>query len=221
MDDQRLYQKATLTNGIIKEKYFIGGLYEKEITNGIERELCYISTPAGTIAVKESKNNTDKWYFLTHDHLGSVHCILNEEGNIEQELSFDPFGNRIDPLTWQAFEDGTEPDYIFDRGYTMHEHLDNFDLINMNGRVYDPVVARFLSPDPYVQAPGYSQSFNRYSYVMNNPLKYTDPTGNKWWHCALGDVLSGGALSSAAVLFGILLLQHLIYKLQQPCRQLH
>ena len=47
----------------------------------------------------------------------------------------------------------------------------------MNGRVYDPRLGRFLSPDPYVQAPGYSQSFNRYSYVWNNPLKYTDPDG--------------------------------------------
>jgi hypothetical protein len=47
----------------------------------------------------------------------------------------------------------------------------------MNGRVYDPLVSRFLSPDPYIQAPDYSQSFNRYSYCINNPLKYTDPTG--------------------------------------------
>ena len=47
----------------------------------------------------------------------------------------------------------------------------------MNGRVYDPVLARFLSPDPYVQAPDYTQNFNRYSYCYNNPFKYTDPSG--------------------------------------------
>lgn len=47
----------------------------------------------------------------------------------------------------------------------------------MNGRVYDPWLGRFLSPDPIVQAPNYSQSYNRYSYVFNNPLKYVDPTG--------------------------------------------
>jgi RHS repeat-associated protein len=62
-------------------------------------------------------------------------------------------------------------------GLTGHEHLPEFKLINMNGRVYDPVVGRFLSPDPFVQAPDFSQSFNRYSYCLNNPLKYTDPTG--------------------------------------------
>jgi RHS repeat-associated protein len=70
------------------------------------------------------------------------------------------------------------------------EHWDNFSLINMNGREYDPVVARFLSPDPYVQAADYSQSFNRYSYVLNNPLKYTDPDG-EWVHLAVGAVFGG------------------------------
>jgi RHS repeat-associated protein len=68
---------------------------------------------------------------------------------------------------------------MFDRGYTGHEHLSEFGLINMNGRVYDPLVSRFLSPDPYIQAPGYTQSYNRYGYVFNNPLKYIDPTGYK------------------------------------------
>lgn len=68
---------------------------------------------------------------------------------------------------------------MFDRGYTGHEHLPEFGLINMNGRVYDPIVSRFLSPDPYIQAPGFTQSFNRYGYVFNNPLKYIDPTGYK------------------------------------------
>lgn len=43
--------------------------------------------------------------------------------------------------------------------------------------MYDPLTARFLSPDPFVQMPSFSQSFNRYSYCLNNPLKYTDPDG--------------------------------------------
>lgn len=56
-------------------------------------------------------------------------------------------------------------------GYTGHEHLDEFGLINMNGRLYDPLLARFLSPDPYVQEMENPQNFNRYSYCLNNPLK--------------------------------------------------
>ena len=64
------------------------------------------------------------------------------------------------------------------RGYTFHEHLEMVGLINMNGRVYDPILGRMLSPDNYVQAPDNTQSFNRYSYCWNNPLKYTDPSGD-------------------------------------------
>jgi len=79
---------------------------------------------------------------------------------------------------------------MFDRGFTGHEHLPQFGLINMNGRVYDPFLARFLSPDPYVQAPDYSQNFNRYSYAFNNPLKYTDPDG-EWVHLVVGAVIGG------------------------------
>uniref|UniRef100_UPI0024A67658 RHS repeat-associated core domain-containing protein n=1 Tax=Pelagibius sp. Alg239-R121 TaxID=2993448 RepID=UPI0024A67658 len=63
------------------------------------------------------------------------------------------------------------------RGFTGHEHLDGVGLIHMNGRVYDPTLGRFLSADPNVQAPDDTQSFNRYSYVKNNPLSYTDPSG--------------------------------------------
>ncbi len=59
----------------------------------------------------------------------------------------------------------------------MHEYLPEFDLINMNGRVYDPYTALFLSPDPYIQAPDFTQNYNRYAYVLNNPLRYTDPSG--------------------------------------------
>jgi RHS repeat-associated protein len=64
-----------------------------------------------------------------------------------------------------------------DRGFTSHEHLDELNLIHMNGRVYDPVLGRFMTADPFIQAPGNLQSYNRYSYVFNNPLAYTDPSG--------------------------------------------
>jgi RHS repeat-associated protein len=76
-----------------------------------------------------------------------------------------------------------------------------FGLVNMNARLYDPAVGRFLSPDPYVQTPDFSQNFNRYSYVLNNPLKYTDPSGEKWWHWLIGDIFTGGLLSSTAIGF--------------------
>ena len=63
----------------------------------------------------------------------------------------------------------------------MHEHIDEMGIINMNGRIYDPLIGRFMSADPYIQAPSDLQSFNRYAYVRNNPLNLTDPSGYSWW----------------------------------------
>ncbi len=65
----------------------------------------------------------------------------------------------------------------FNRGYTGHEHLDMFGIINMNGRVYDPATAMFFSPDPFVSSQGDWLNYNRYAYVLNNPMRYTDPSG--------------------------------------------
>ena len=67
--------------------------------------------------------------------------------------------------------------HTFDRGYTLHEHYDDFDLINMNGRLYDPVLGRMLSPDIAIQDDYNAQAYNRYSYCFNNPLRFTDPSG--------------------------------------------
>ena len=69
----------------------------------------------------------------------------------------------------------------FDRGFTGHEHLYDFGLINMNGRMYDPLLSSFLSPDNYMQDPTSQQGFNRYAYCMYNPLKYVDPSGNRYY----------------------------------------
>ncbi len=92
-----------------------------------------------------------------------------------------------DPETWSGGFAGRPK---FDRGFTGHEHLYGFGLINMNGRMYDPVMSSFLSPDNYVQAPDFSQSFNRYAYCLNNPLKYVDPDG-EFWHIVIGAAIGG------------------------------
>ena len=68
-----------------------------------------------------------------------------------------------------------------------HRHHYEHNLINMNGRTYDPVISRFTSPDILIQSPTNSQSFNRYIYVWNNPLKYNDPTGYETNDDGMGD----------------------------------
>jgi RHS repeat-associated protein len=109
-------------------------------------------------------------------HLSLINCLTGEVGSIEQELSFDAWGNRRDPDTWQNLT-AAPAGLITDRGFTGHLYLDGFKLINMNGRIYDPVLGRFLSPDNFVQDAGSTQDYNRYSYCGNNPLIYTDPSG--------------------------------------------
>jgi RHS repeat-associated protein len=160
--------------------------------------------PLGVFAVHIIKpDDTEEINYIHKDHLGSWNTITDESGSRIQELSFDAWGNRRDPATWRAFA-GTPPEPLFDRGFTGHEHLYAFNLINMNGRVYDPIVSRMLSPDNFIQAPGFSQSLNRYSYCWNNPLKYTDPTGQElgvennrkfFWWVHRGDSYSSQSIS--------------------------
>jgi RHS repeat-associated protein len=84
--------------------------------------------------------------------------------------------------TWEAYAPGSEPAlFIAGRGYTGHEHLPWFSLINMNGRVYDPLTGQFLNADNFNQAPDRLMGFNRYAYALNNPLLYTDPDGEFAW----------------------------------------
>ena len=111
---------------------------------------------------------------VTYNHIDSWTTITDSQGTILQELSYDAWGNLRNPTTWSGSFTGTP---LIDRGFTGHEHLYGFGLINMNGRMYDPVMSSFLSVDSYVQDPENSQNFNRYAYCFNNPLRYTDPSG--------------------------------------------
>lgn len=177
-------------------RYYLGGQYEMDVEANTER--LYLggdaySSPA--VYVKEAGN----WniYYICRDYQGSITHIVNANGSLKQELSYDPWGRLRDPNTQQVYAVGAEPVLFLARGYTGHEHLTVFGLINMNARLYDPALGRFLSPDPYVQSPDNSQNFNRYSYCLNNPLRYSDPSGKITWN----DIIAG-----AAIVAGIFLL---------------
>ncbi len=160
--------------GVNIKKYY-SGLFEREIKNSVTRDLHYIMAYGETVAIYEATGGNGQMHYVHNDHLGSLNVFTNESGTIEQELSFDAWGNRRNPATLQNLTNAPSG-LITDRGFTGHEHMDAFKLINMNGRVYDPLLARFLSPDNYVQANN-TQNYNSYSYCLNNPLSFVDPSG--------------------------------------------
>ena len=164
-DCERWYSELA-DDGVTSRSTVYAGNYEKVTENGVTREFYYLD--GNVIVVKQ--NDTFTPYLAFTDHLGSVLAILDEYGLYRFRAEYDVWGKPT-----------VNPNLIgFHRGYTGHEMLPEFDLINMNGRLYDPMIGRFLSPDNYVQEPDNSQNFNRYSYCLNNPLKYTDPSGESF-----------------------------------------
>lgn len=178
-------------------RYYIGGVYEIDETLAGNTERLYLggdAYSAAAVYVKESGSWTVN--YIGRDYLGSIIHVVDQTGVVRQELSYDSWGRLRDPLTQALFELDIRLTLVLgDRGYTGHEHLPEFGLINMNARLYDPVVGRFLSPDPYVQAPDFSQNFNRYSYALNNPLRFTDPNGEFAFIPFLVAAVVGGAIN--------------------------
>lgn len=185
---QQRVQRLDNENGALKTTSYIGKLYERIESAGEVEHVHYM----GEFAVhswKEISGQRNNVYFH-RDHIGSIVAKTDESiqsANNIRHLANEPWGQRQDQY-WDGSLLGSlsgseleEVTYATTRGFTDHEHLDGVGLIHMNGRVYDPIVGRFVSPDPWIQDLQNSQSFNRYSYVWNNPLRYTDPTGEIVW----------------------------------------
>ena len=155
------------------------------ISTGVTEFVTYLGGDGYSAPVVYKKNynsagaiTNEQMLYLHRDYQGSILAITNDTGAIVEKRQFDAWGailkvqdgagNVLNGLT------------ILDRGYTGHEHLQSVGLINMNGRLYDPKLHRFLQPDNFVQDPSNTQNYNRYGYCYNNPLKYTDVTG-EWF----------------------------------------
>lgn len=149
---------------------------EKFIGASSTRWVNYVYAGGGIAAVVnvDSVSGTTTRYFHK-DHLGSTAVITDESGNVVERLAYDAWGKRRN--TNGADDPTNSLTSLTTRGFTGHEHLQAVALVHMNGRVYDPLLGRFLSADPFIQDPLNTQSLNRYSYVLNNPLCYTDPSG--------------------------------------------
>ncbi|WP_428249807.1 phage head spike fiber domain-containing protein [Ferrovibrio sp.] len=115
--------------------------------------------------------------YLHRDHLGSTTLVTDAAGVVIQRMAYDPWGKRRNTNGTADPTGALEASGLPNRGFTDHEHLEELGLVHMNGRLYDPTIARMVSADPLVDDPFSTQALNRYSYVGNNPLTYTDPTG--------------------------------------------
>lgn len=183
-------------------RYYLGDNYELDIDSTGVHERLYLGGgyyDASAVLIKQG--SASSVYFIHRDYLGSILQIADVQGKIVEENNFDAWGCRRNPSTQKAYASGAAPKLLLGRGYTGHEHLDMFGVINMNARLYDPMLGRFLSPDPYVQMLDFTQAFNRYSYGLNNPFTYIDPSGEFAWFIPviIGAVIgtySGGVIAN-------------------------
>ncbi len=142
--------------------WYIGSHYEKKDSTYTK----YIFAGGTRIA----KVTTSGYHILHSDHLGSSTVISDSSGAIAESTEYNPFG------TTRTHSGATLTNYK----YTDQERDPETGLYNYGARYYDPMIGRFISPDSIVQAPFNPQSLNRYSYCINNPLMYVDPSGNFW-----------------------------------------
>jgi RHS repeat-associated protein len=131
----------------------------------------------GDYAVIRRTGSTRTVEYLLKDRLGSVDAVANSTGTITETRGYDAFGKPRDGSWNDLTPAKIASTAVTPKGFTQHEHLNQLELIHMNGRAYDYHLGRFTGVDPFIQFPLNSQSLNPYSYILNNPLSGTDPTG--------------------------------------------
>lgn len=197
-DGRRIKSRLQKGDGSFTTRYYGNGL-EKALS-GIDNTdyLTYLCHGAIVVhhegsggALRAAPPTTPTAILQTYyDAQGSMVALADNSGNVIARFAYDPWGKRVNPTDWTQSATSTEP-YHINRGYTMHEHLEDFGLINMNGRVFDPAVAQFLSPDNYIQSDGNWLNYNRYTYCLSNPLKYEDPSGEIVTEFLIGAAIGG------------------------------
>jgi RHS repeat-associated protein len=160
--------------------YVGNAFYEQVVEGGTTKWKHYLAGPDGIFGVATRTGGASSTVYWLKDHLGSVTGEVDRASGTVQRLGFDAWGKRR--LANGA--DGTPANLgqlSSQRGFTGHEMLDEVGLVHMNGRIYDPIAGRFVSADPVIQSPYDLQNYNRYAYVLNNPLSLTDPSGFSFW----------------------------------------
>lgn len=202
-------------DGKFTKFYSEDGSFEvvKDNTTGKEKHLIYIGgTPyeSNIVYLKNFTENSSSYKFLHKDYIGSILAISDEAGNKLEQRHFDAWGN----FTHLQIGNGSvitdkdailslSKDLIIDRGYTSHEHFAEIGIIHMNGRLYDPLLRRFLNADENIQDIFNTQNYNKYGYVLNNPLMFNDPSGEFIWFLgaawAAAHVFLAGVITAAVI----------------------
>lgn len=175
------YERVTTFGAVGRNwemRYFDGNYEEQQ--GGIHpfRSIHYVNFGDGLRSMLITENNVTSPYYIYTDYLGSILALTDAAGTLVGKQNYDAWGRERNPSNWNQYGISPMTPVWLYRGYTGHEMLRQFSLVNMNGRLYDPILGRMLNPDNYVQEKYNTQNYNRYSYCLNNPLKYTDPTGD-------------------------------------------
>ena len=177
--------------------YYIGGLVDLVFIGGVANYRHYIYAGSEPVAVYNRTAAGNTMSYMLEDHQGSVLTIASNAGTASVNESFSAFGNRRDPGSWSGPPSTLDLNKIAGlsrQGYTFQTWLgQSMGLNHMNGRVEDAILGRFLSPDPRIPDPSNAQSYNRFSYVNNNPLSMIDPSG----FCGYAVAYSPGFISTA------------------------
>ena len=184
VDNLRDYSALTVSSSTLPfaacKRYYFDD-FERNINtvNGAVSDLDYIFADGRLVALVRTSGGSKTCYGALTDRLGSL-MSLYTGGGIVQKFSYDAWGNRRDPLTGVALSSSelASANSITGYGYTGHEHIDEFGLINMNARIYDPKIGMFISVDP--QAGSYPGTYP-YTYCGGDPVNRVDPTGEDYW----------------------------------------
>lgn len=187
--DRNRYKRENIKEGKTRTSFYFGNieLNQNELGTGYDLKR-YIAGYG--LQTHYASTGVKQLQYLLKDHLGSIDVVLNDSNAIVGTMSFGAFGERRAAENWSPWSAAQFSNKISElraisiRGFTGHEHVDHANIIHMNGRIYDSYTGRFMQADPMVQAPENGQNLNRYSYVLNNPLSYTDPSGyffSKLW----------------------------------------
>ena len=182
---------------VVETHWYVGDSYEKATNNvGSSVHNNIVSGEENAKVICQQGYGTNTYYYVHPDILGSWSVISRQGKRLYRSIHFDPWGNPRKFSNWTLVDSTTLTGFSMPaRGFTGHEHLQRFNIINMKGRLYDPVIGRFFSPDNFVQLPDFTQNYNRYSYCLNNPLTYVDPSGEFFWIPIVVGAVIGGVVN--------------------------